>query len=303
MNKYKNSIDKINISESSKEKNKKLFQELEAGNDIHIKRRKFTPIALSVACIVFFVSIGLIYNYDKILQKMDSNISLSFTINTAAGELNENYATPALYGNGFNTKGISETADGSVCVNVVAPFTCNGENIKNITYSINKGCFQIVTSSDYPLIITDGQKYEGDVSDYPGGSIPNFDKTETIEELYYTEFTVDYENQTNEYTTINICEKSKLTNQDAITSAGSDIDVNEQKKCFDELYKDVVITCTVTYTDGTTEDKNIVVVNNIREFGEVIEEFYEYSTGKKYPRTGSESGWDKENVFIEYMLK
>lgn len=296
MNEYKKCIDKINISESAKEKNKKLYYEMESVNTKRSSKRKFTPVTLSLACIAFFIAIGLICNYDNIVRKFDSNATLSFTINTMAGELSKNHATPAMYGNGFNNKGISETTDGSVCVSVVAPFNCDGENIKSVTYSINKGCFQVIASSDYPLMVTDGKKYEGDITDYPFGSVPNIDNLDTIKDYYYTEFTVDYDNQSNEYTTINICEKAKFV-------ADSDADVNEQKKCFDELYKDVVVTCTVTYTDGTTETKNIMIVNNIRTFGEVIEEFYKYSTGKEYPRTGEEIGWDTESVFTEYILK
>lgn len=73
----------------------------------------------------------------------------------------------------------------------------------------------------------------------------------------YSEFTVDYENQTNEFTSINICEQAYIDNPEILFSVDKGTDPEESKKCWDELFKDVVITCTVTYTDGTTEEKKL----------------------------------------------
>ena len=119
----------------------------------------------------------------------------------------------------------------------------------------------------------------------------------------YSEFTVDYENQTNEFTSINICEQAYIDNPEILFSVDTGTDPEESKKCWDELFKDVVITCTVTYTDGTTEEKKIVIVNVIKTHGEVYEAFYHYSTGKKYERTGEETGWDTPRVYTEYILE
>lgn len=161
--------------------------------------------------------------------------------------------------------GGNEDGTWSYCFNL--PFQCEGENIDSVSYSINRGAFQVVELGGSSIIASGKETAEPVNSGLIGGSdyeaIPA-----TIN--YYTEYTLDYDRQESDATWINMVRDDiKLSDPDLPQSENkSDEDV---KKVFDELFGDVMITCTVHFTDGTSETIEIepgVVVTTAMKNGE-----------------------------------
>ena len=91
---------------------------------------------------------------------------------------------------------------------------------------------------------------------------------------YYTEYTLDYDRQESDATWINMVRDDiKFSDPDLPQSEHkSDEDV---KKVFDELFGDAMITCTVHFTDGTSETIEIepgVIVTTATKNGEEYRE-------------------------------
>ena len=161
--------------------------------------------------------------------------------------------------------GGNEDGTWSYCFNL--PFQCEGENIDSVSYSINRGAFQVVELEGTSIIASGKETAEPVNSGLIGGSdyeaIPA-----TIN--YYTEYTLDYDRQESDATWINMVRDDiKFSDPDLPQSENkSDEDV---KKVFDELFGDVMITCTVHFTDGTSETIEIepgVVITTAMKNGE-----------------------------------
>ena len=161
--------------------------------------------------------------------------------------------------------GGNEDGTWSYCFNL--PFQCEGENIDSVSYSINRGAFQVVELEGTSIIASGKEAAEPVNSGLIGGSdyeaIPA-----TIN--YYTEYTLDYDRQESDATWINMVRDDiKFSDPDLPQSENkSDEDV---KKVFDELFGDVMITCTVHFTDGTSETIEIepgVIVTTATKNGE-----------------------------------
>ncbi len=155
---------------------------------------------------------------------------------------------------------LCESEDGNVSYCISTHFLCEGEDIEYITYSINGGVFQIVEPKD-STIVTSSEKYEGDINT---GGIGGVDNEETGEILsvtnHYKAFTVSYDNQTNDQTWINICGNSD-ENWDVVL--GEDKTLEEKVNGINKMMEDVVITCSVQYTDGSTSEAQITIGGGI----------------------------------------
>lgn len=77
------------------------------------------------------------------------------------------------------------------------------------------------------------KKYEGEIKDFPSGQISQAENPGNPNYHYYSEFTVDYENQTNEFTSINICEQAYIDNPEILFSVDTGTDPEESKKSWD----------------------------------------------------------------------
>lgn len=170
--------------------------------------------------------------------------------------------------------------DGSVvnyCISM--PFTCVGDHIEKITYSINNGAFQIVQPENASIIV-DGQLYEGELNtgsiggdyDEENGGMPS----KPFETVLYRSFTLDYNRQTDEDTWINICNNCPVSKEvfDAIWGEGnSQEDMNHGMQ---QMLGNTVITCTVQYSDHTSQTVDIKVGSKIMSCAEVgMEPVYE----------------------------
>lgn len=170
--------------------------------------------------------------------------------------------------------------DGSVvnyCISM--PFTCVGDHIEKITYSINNGAFQIVQPENASIIV-DGQLYEGELNtgsiggdyDEENGGMPS----KPFETVLYRSFTLDYNRQTDEDTWINICNNCPVSKEvfDAIWGEGnSQEDMNHGMQ---QMLGNTVVTCTVQYSDHTSQTVDIKVGSKIMSCAEVgMEPVYE----------------------------
>ena len=189
------------------------------------------------------------------------NLTSSTPIHIAENEINGGVLS------GYETKGTV-----GYCYNL--PLICEGEAIQTITYSINKGCFQIIEPIDNSYLvdykehttvedINFGSCGGNSVEVSPDGSV---DAKEQI--LYLDSFTVDYNRQSGEDFFINI--GNVIPNmQEAIELIwNSDYSAENTAKALNMLFSGVEITITVTFEDGTQSSKVIGLESTVTE-GEV----------------------------------
>ena len=165
--------------------------------------------------------------------------------------------------------GGNEDGTWSYCFNL--PFQCEGENIDSVSYSINRGAFQVVELEGTSIIASGKETAEPVNSGLIGGS--DYEAIPTTI-TYYTEYTLDYDRQESDATWINMVRDDiKFSDPDLPQRENkSDEDV---KKVFDELFGDAMITCTVHFTDGTSETIEIepgVIVTTATKNGEEYRE-------------------------------
>lgn len=149
--------------------------------------------------------------------------------------------------------------DGNCAYCISLPLVCEGDNIDSITYSINKGAFQIV-EPEGTSIVTGGVKFTGPINtgQIGGGTDEATGENIAVDVTYYTEYTLDYDCQTSDAVWINMV-RDNLTLSDIDLIWGEDRTLEELKKGYQELIDGVVITCTVNFSDGTSETAELEV--------------------------------------------
>lgn len=155
------------------------------------------------------------------------------------------------------------------------PFTCVGDHIEKVTYSINNGAFQIVQPENETIIV-DGQLYEGELNtgmiggDYneENGGLPS----RPFETVLYRSFTLDYNKQSDAYTWINICNNRSVSEDifDALWGDGKSLE--DMNQGMQQMLDNTVITCTVEYSDHTSQAVDIRVGSKIMSCAEAGEE-------------------------------
>lgn len=210
---------------------------------------------------------------NEILQAIEN----SFTVKVYAAEneyvnLENGKEVPLSLRNDVGDYVLCANEDGGISYCISTNFLCEGDNIESITYSINHGALQVVEPKD-ASIVTEGVKYEGELNT---GAVGVEEEKETTGEIQsvqtnYKSFTVSYENQNNEQTWINICGNSDK-NWNELFGDGKDSE--NMINGLDELMEDVLITCTVQYTDGSVGEKQITIGGGIyhpEEMSEAVE--------------------------------
>ena len=142
------------------------------------------------------------------------------------------------------------------------PLYCEGENIESVTYSINKGYFEICENitDDFQSVVESGKPLDENSNGYLN---PIFDDNGEIvmqqEVNDFVEYTVSYENQQKEGVWVTFC-------NDEIPFSDFDSIVEQKKKtqeevaaAYQKLVDGVVITCTANYKDGTKKGVKINV--------------------------------------------
>ena len=155
---------------------------------------------------------------------------------------------------------LCEGEDGFISYCIGTKFLCEGDNIESITYSISEGAFQIVKRPN-DTILTSYEEYDGSLSTGLVGD-KDSDTLDNPVSVYglYKSFTVSYDNQSNDHTWINICNE---TDRSWDFLYGKDMTLEDRVDAIEEMMQNVVITCTVHYTDGTSEDAFITIGGGI----------------------------------------
>lgn len=151
------------------------------------------------------------------------------------------------------------------------PLSVKGDKIKSVTYSIKNGFFEVVDKEKGDSTIIDSSAYEGapssfvtveeteegkSVTIYAAGEATEEDREARANQKALSSYTVAYDKQISDNTVINICGDSVLTEKEMKALHGS-TDPQETADMYNKMFGDTVITCTVTFADGTTQEQKI----------------------------------------------
>ena len=151
------------------------------------------------------------------------------------------------------------------------PLSVKGDKIKSVTYSIKNGFFEVVDKEKGDSTIIDSSVYEGapssfvtveeteegkSVTIYAAGEATEEDREARANQKALSSYTVAYDKQISDNTVINICGDSVLTEKEMKALYGS-TDPQETADMYNKMFGDTVITCTVTFADGTTQEQKI----------------------------------------------
>lgn len=161
--------------------------------------------------------------------------------------------------------------------------SCQGNNVKTITYSINKGAFQILDDPADSLVI-DGEEIEN----LNAGMSKPQDATEDYQVRSFTRFTVAYDNQTPKGSDIMLVDDSvsgEYANR--LFDANGEPDLESQRQALAEILSQVVLDCSVEYTDGSSASMSVspsvrIALNT---------------------QTAEDSGSDFENEYLEVTIQ
>lgn len=182
------------------------------------------------------------------------------------------------------------------CISV--PLSSEGEHIEKVTYSINKGAFQIVQAEGKSIIVS-GEEYAEDdrINNMNCGSIGGNYSEETglpenpVETKFYKSFTVDYQKQSDDQTWINIVDNVP-DSQEAIDLIWGQDSLQAMQSGLQKILDNTTITCTVEYTDHTSQSVDIKVGSRVMTYREAGE-----------PEASVKGDPDEETVYITFELQ
>lgn len=226
-------------------------------------RKKFVKIFAAVAaCLALILGINASGTFTIGTDKdTDQTVAENspFVITCYAKELEKGVSVPLKFA-GYDKNGyvINGGEDGeSVAYNTGMRFKCEGDNIATVTYSINGAAFWICEKHGNS-IITDCTEYTGEYFNAGGFAPKGCKEDETDEENYdireLSSYTLAYDKQESDTSIFAI--KGIKKNKKIYELFESDF-VDDNVEGITKLTDDVVITCTVTYNDGTSESKEI----------------------------------------------
>lgn len=168
------------------------------------------------------------------------------------------------------------------------PLSVKGDNIKNVTYSIENGFFEVVDTGKEDDMIVDAKEYK----DAPS-SFATIEETEErkvltlysigeekaadseaeaeINQRTLSSYTVAYDKQTSDNTVINICGNPVLSEKD-IAALNASSDPQKTADMYDKIFGNTIIICTVTFTDGTTQEQEIGIGGAVMTYEEMGEQ-------------------------------
>lgn len=208
-------------------------------------------------------------NSDNPVNSILSELDRMFTLRVQAAELESGHPVPIFPGSNSQGSHVLGVDDEEItyCINV--PITCEGEGIESVTYSINKGAFQIVQpKNEDERIIVSGQLYGEEMNaggwiggdyDEENGGLPS----RPYEAVLYKSFTLDYERQSDEYTWINICNACPYDEEIYDLIWGENATLEDDSNALNMLLNHTVITCTIHYADGMEQSADIQVGSQV----------------------------------------
>ena len=269
---------------------KQLFRK----NNMRRKINFIKPAVAVAACMGLVVGISQLGN-----NQATTNSQYGFSIRVNAQTLTKGDSSIDDT-NGFSGAMCGSEENGQVSYSIEFPVTCKGKNIDKITYDIKDAVFQI-TNPEGNSIVKEGKK-TSKLLNVPG-SIAGCDDKNTKEEDYtksqYTSLTVDYDKQKDAQTYIGIAYDSKyLSKEQKAIIAKLDAfngNLEDEKAVYEQLYKNVEISCTVTYKDKTKETKKIKVTPKIGKISDLDSDGL--NSGEKNPKA------DCKIVYTVYSIK
>ncbi|MDE7310332.1 MAG: hypothetical protein K2N87_01730 [Eubacterium sp.] len=283
---YKRALDKIKLDESEKNRAKALFcQASEKKERSHRSMgRLIKPAAAFAAVLALILLANSVHAYfggspGRLSGAGDS--SDHFTITAYAKKLTKTgqvYAQQSESGEG----GVSGSKEeGTISFAFWFPLECSGKDIDTITYTIQNGAFQITTPAGKSLVVS-GEELQDPIE--AGVSYRTIEQegeefhVSHYDTRQYRSFTVNYDEQGNDETCIEIVDASERWEPEKIRQyqafdydIGSPKSIELQKEVYDFLTKDLGISCTATFRDGTTQTKNIAVSNKIVTMSELLD--------------------------------
>lgn len=192
--------------------------------------------------------------------------------------------------------GDEETGCVDYCINM--PLSCEGESIEKITYSINNGAFQIVQEEGESIIV-DGEVYVEDdrINGMNCGVIGGRYSEETdlpvkpVEMKFYKSFTLDYQKQSDDGTWINIV-NNVPNSEEVIDLIWGQDSLQADNSGLQKMLDNTVITCTVQYSDNTSQSVDIKVSSRIMTYSEAGE-----------PEASVKGDPNEETIYITFELQ
>ena len=278
---YIRTMDNLRISSEAMEENLMLYQDLKGKVDMRIKTI-IGVMAGAAACVALAAGMYL-GNMGKVqdsgengsigaflsekTEGVKDRIENAFTLKVLAAEpkdgegepsyteLTEGKAVTVFIDANSLCWGLSANEeDGKVFFNLELQMNCEGDNIESITYSIDNALFQIIQpeeDSGEEIIITDGID---------------------AEHTFYKSYTVAYDKQSDSHTWINICSDAEgryVNNFMRLFDTNEADSAEDELAAYRELFDGIVIHCTVTFEDGTTDTKDIALDAEVLPYEEV----------------------------------
>lgn len=223
----------------------------------HNRMKKIIKPVIAVAACAALVVVASTAN--SVPKDTDTNLMSTidnmFTLRVKAAELEKGNPVAYLSDDTSNGWAFCETEEGTVSYSIDAPFTCEGENVESITYSINKGAFQIVEPQNSSIMLR-ADEYNGELNVPQRGGEEKDGKT-VSKVKYYTSYTVAYDEQTSDTTWINVCGERDMSDEEQELIFGKQSGNKETALFMDKVFDGVVITCTVNYEDGSSDSAEI----------------------------------------------
>lgn len=194
-----------------------------------------------------------------------------FVIKVLAAELSNSQERPIQVdgkGNGWSIGGDDDDYIIDYSINI--PFTCEGDDIMSITYTINQGAFQILEPQNEKCVIS-GIDYEQELNvGAVGEGIDSFD----VGSSFYKSVTIGYDQQGNEHFFMNVCgisekdmdiwngifgEIDDVANYNGDVNARNEAYIKRKAEAMNKLLSGIEIEVKANFIDGTSSEKVVLL--------------------------------------------
>lgn len=190
---------------------------------------------------------------------------------SAQGEEMSKKAQPKIYATASTSYGSAWSGDENgkkASYWIIAPISCSGDNIKSVTYTINKGYFSVAAKKKSKYLIASESKLRKKPENKFGVALDFSDSEAEADSLYdqneYTSFTVSGTEKPEKNFRIAFVGEGNLSKKGysaLFENVGKNL--QEDLKARQQLIGDTVITCTATYKDGSQKSVDIKVGTEI----------------------------------------
>ena len=266
----------IQVPEIVQKKADVAFSQIQSERETNMSKKnlKVTKLfAAMAACAAFIIVASTTNNYlNRPQEEKETTVAENtttekenlFTMKVMAAQAEVTAQKPvAIAQNNRISHSISGDSDtNTASYRIDMPLYCEGENIESVTYSINKGYFEICENitDDFQSVVESGEPLDENSNEYLN---PIFDDNGEIamqqEVNDFVEYTVSYDDQQKEGVYVTFC-----NDEIPFPDFGSMIDKRtkteeEISAAYQKLVDGVVITCTANYKDGTKKGVKINV--------------------------------------------